>query len=57
MKNLLLNLNSFVQNFSIFVLHFKFLALPPLIVYGVLPSGIVVEPSPIRGLAADCPIH
>lgn len=23
----------------------------------LLPSGIVVEPSPVRGLAADCPIH
>ena len=30
--------------------------LPPSIAYGVLPSGIVVEPSPVRGLAADCPL-
>ena len=31
--------------------------LPPSIAYGVLPSGIVVEPSPLQGLAADYPIH
>ena len=24
--------------------------------YGVLPYGMVVEPSPVRGLVADCPI-
>ena len=29
---------------------------PPSIAYGVLPFGIVVEPSPVRSLAADCPL-
>lgn len=31
--------------------------LPLSIAYSVLPCGIVVEPSPLRGLVADCPIY
>nr|DAF50413.1 MAG TPA: hypothetical protein [Siphoviridae sp. ctBCr48] len=40
-------------------LHFiqnKGIPLPQPIACCVLPYGIVVEPSPIRGLDADCPI-
>ena len=36
--------------------NYSIIPLPPSIAYGVLPYGIVVEPSPVQGLAADYPL-